>query len=41
MRRRCGVAPVYISRALIGDVGCGSAGERDNDVNPDEVLLRR
>lgn len=36
--RRWGVALVYRFRAVIGDAGCGRAGERD-DAIPEEALL--
>jgi hypothetical protein len=29
VRRSCGIEPVYRSRVVSGDAGCGSAGERD------------
>lgn len=36
VRRKCGVAPEYKSRALIGDCGCGKAGEREGGAIPGE-----
>jgi hypothetical protein len=36
-RRRCGVAPAYKSRVLIGDEVCGkAAGEREGGAMPGE-----
>lgn len=34
--RKCGVAPAYKSRVLIGDDGCGKAGEREGGAIPGE-----
>lgn len=34
--RKCGVPPAYKSRVLIGDVGCGKAGEREGGAIPVE-----
>lgn len=40
LRRKCaGVAPMYVSRALIGEEGCGNAEERVKDPTPPDVLL--
>ena len=34
--RKCGVALAYKSRVLIGDCGCGKAGEREGGAIPGE-----
>lgn len=39
VRRRCGVAPVYKSRVVIGE-GCGRAGERESGASPGDAILR-
>jgi len=39
VRRRCGVAPVYKSRVVIGDEGCGRAGERESGASPGDAIL--
>jgi hypothetical protein len=39
VRRKCGVAPVYRSRVVIGDAGCGRAGERESGASPGDALL--
>lgn len=40
VRRRCGVAPVYKSRVVIGDPGWGKAGDRLGGASPADGLLR-
>jgi hypothetical protein len=40
VRRRCGVAPVYKSRVVIGEEGCGRAGERESGASPGDAILR-
>jgi len=38
-RRKWGVALVYKSRVLIGDIGWGKAGERESGAGPGDALL--
>jgi hypothetical protein len=39
VRRSCGVAPVYKSRVLRGDPGCGKADDRFGGASPVEGFL--
>jgi hypothetical protein len=38
VRRRWGVALVYRFRVVIGDAGCGRAGDRDAAISEEELL---
>jgi len=40
VRRRCGCAPEYKSRVVIGEEGCGKAGERESGASPGDAILR-
>jgi hypothetical protein len=40
VRRRCGCAPEYKSRVVIGEEGCGRAGERESGASPGDAILR-
>lgn len=37
-RGKCGVVPLYKSRVVMGEVGCGKAGERATVPGPGEFL---
>lgn len=37
-RRRCGCAPEYKSRVVIGDEGCGRAGDRESGASPGDAI---
>jgi hypothetical protein len=39
VRRRWGVAPVYKSRVVIGEEGCGKAGDRESGASPGDAIL--
>jgi hypothetical protein len=38
VRRRCGCAPEYKSRVVIGVEGCGRAGERESGASPGDAI---
>jgi hypothetical protein len=39
VRRRWGVAPVYKSRVVIGEEGCGKAGDRESGASPGDAIM--